>query len=363
MLQARKKLLLNPKSLRLFVVFLLIAFAATLTGCGGGGGGSEGADANNQGCVLTPEQIENLEDISDLPPECLDLLPQPDNSILGRIFVLGTQVDALTGELRIYANGLDLDGNPLVLADFQTATVTVDDAPVAYAVEQVSAGDAILSLGFVTDHSRSITDAELVDIGNSYSLILNRMPQVFEGEVVNFSDTASLRQDWTEDLPTLLDAVQPDLSIPRNSTALYDALGVALQRDLGLLDDGLVERCRPAHMLVVFTDGKENASISYTKATLLPIIEQSNTVMIMLGTLLSDVGTMQELAGDQGAYIYAYNIAGISTLIDSWSDSLSHMVKFTLDPATGFDTGTIKIALGTETVVVERPTDGFCEAP
>jgi hypothetical protein len=38
------------------------------------------------------------------------------------------------------------------------------------------------------------------------------------------------------------------------------------------------------------------------------------------------------------------------------------MVKFTLDPATGFDAGAITIELGGEAVVVERPVDGFCES-
>ena len=147
----------------------------------------------------------------------------------------------------------------------------------------------------------------------------------------------------------------------RNGTAFYDALGVSLQRDLGLLDDGLIERCRPAHLQIAFTDGTDNASTSYTKDTLLPIIEDSSAVMIMLGSLNAEKPVLVELAGDQGAFAYAYNLAAIESVVEAWADSLSEMVKFTLDPATLFANATITIELGSETVVVERPVDGFCQ--
>jgi hypothetical protein len=114
-------------------------------------------------------------------------------------------------------------------------------------------------------------------------------------------------------------------------------------------------------MLVVFTDGAENASIQYTKDTLLPIIDNSNTVMIMLGGLNADKDALVEMAGDRGAFIYAYNLATIRSEVQKWASSLSNMVKFTLDPATGFNAGNITIALGSQAVAVERPTDGYCE--
>ncbi|MDH3527874.1 MAG: VWA domain-containing protein [Gammaproteobacteria bacterium] len=349
----------------------LVAVALLLAGCGGGGSSTAGGDGGGGGgCLLTVEEIEAIGNINDLPPECLALLPVPENNLLGRIFILGTQVDPASGALRIFANGTDSDGNPLQLADFQTATVTVAGNPAdpgLVSVEPVAAGDDVLSLGFVTDYSTSISDAELNAISMVYSLVLDslsppNLPQVLEGEVINFSDSVVLQQDWSEDAALLQAAFQLDDSFLRGNTAFYDALGVSLQRDLALDNDGLVERCRPAHLLIAFTDGAENASVVYTKDTLLPIIDDSRVVTIMLGSLNADKDALIELAGDRGAFAYAYNLAGIQNVAEDWAGSLSHMVKFTLDPATGFDTGAITIVLGGEAIVVERPVDGFCES-
>jgi hypothetical protein len=359
------------------MVFLL-AVALSLTACGGGSGGSGGsgdggavAADSNAGCTLTAQEIAAIGNINDLPPECLAQFPVPENSLLGRMFILGTQVDSASGALRIFVVGTDSDGNPLQLADFQTATVSIAGSPVdpgLVSVEPVADGDDVLSLGFSTDYSTSISDAELNAITSVYSLILDKLsppslPLVMEGEVINFSNSVVVQQDWTEDAALLQAALQRDDSFIQENTALYDALGVSLQRDLALDYDGLVERCRPAHMLIVFTDGVENASVTYTKDTLLPIIDDSRVVMIMLGNLYADKNELIELAGDRGAFAYSYNLAYIQNVVQDWAGSLSHMVKFILDPATGFDTGAITIELGSETVVVERPVDGFCETP
>jgi hypothetical protein len=194
-----------------------------------------------------------------------------------------------------------------------------------------------------------------------YENILTLLPQVFEGEVLNFSNNVVLRQDWTDNASDLVAAIQLDSTMVRSNTAFYDALGTALQRDLALDTDGLVERCRPAHMLIAFTDGQDNASSTYTKAVLRPIIDDSNTVMIMLGTLAANSNELSDLAGDNGAFAYAYDVSSIQAVVQNWSESLSHMVMFTLSPATGFDSGVIKISIPGQTATVSRPVDGFCE--
>ena len=355
------RLTTGPSCLGRFLSVILTS--VTLVGClgGGGGGGGESVTADSDVCVLSQDQLQTISHVDDLPLACLSLLPIPDDNLLGRIFVLGTQVDGASGELFIYANGTDLNGQPLELADFQAATVSVDNAPVAAAVEAVSAGDSILSLGLITDYSTSIDDAELAAISSVYENLLTLLPQVFEAEVLNFSDSVVLRQDWTESNADLLAAIQLDNSMVRSNTAFYDAVGTALQRELALDSDGLVERCRPAHMLVAFTDGQDNASSTYTTAALRPIIDDSNTVMIMLGTLAADSDELSELAGSNGAFAYAYDVSSIQAVVQRWSQSLNHMVKFTLSPATGFDSGVIRISVPGQTVTVNRPVDGFCE--
>jgi len=346
---------------------LFVSAMLSLSGCGGGGGGdsSSSSSVSSSACDLSIQEIQAIGNINDIPQACLSMLPTPEDNLLGRIFVLGTQVDTASGDLRIFVNGTDKDGNPL---DLTNATVSIDGKPVPpgwVSVGPIEAGDDVLSLGFVTDYSTSISDAELAKVADIYTIILDglttNLPPVIEGMVINFSNSVVVKQDWTEDPALLQAAYQLDPTFSRQKTALYDALGVALKRDLSDPTDGLVERCRPAHMLVAFTDGSDNASFTYAKETLLPIIDDSKAVMIMLGSLSADKPTLMDLAGDQGAFVYAYNLAGIESKVQEWSDSLNQMVKIILDPASGFATGTITIALGEYTVVVKRPVDGFCE--
>ena len=268
-------------------IVILVTFTLSLAGCSGGGSGSAGGG----GCNLTIQQIEAIGNINDLPPECLALLPVPENNLLGRMFILGTQLDP-AGNLLIFVNGTASDGSSLTLAEFETATVTIDGTYVFQAdppavpspevsVEPVKTGDDVLSLGFITDYSFSISDPELNAISGVFSYILDSLslpplPQVLEGMAINFGSTVVVQQDWTEDAGVLDAAFDLDPALLndvnfRNGTAFYDALGVSLQRDLGLLDDGLIERCRPAHMQIAFTDGTDNASSTYTKDTLVPI--------------------------------------------------------------------------------------------
>ena len=358
------------------VLFVIVALSLSGCGGGGGGGGSSTSSVGSSGCNLTIQELEAIGNINDIPHECLSMLPTPEDNLLGRIFILGTQIDPQSGALRIFVNGTDKDGNPLQRTDFESATVSIDGIPVSIngipvdtrdLVSDIVAGDDVLSLGFVTDYSTSISDAELAKVSDIYSIILDslsppNLPQVMEGMVINFSNSILVKQDWTEDPDLLKTAYQLDAGFSRQNTALYDALGVALKRDPAVDNDGLVERCRPAHMLITFTDGADNASFTYTKETLLPIIQDSKAVMIMLGSLSADKTTLMNLAGNQGAFVYAYNLSGIQSTVQKWADSLSQMVKFTLDPATGFDAGSITITLGGETVEVERPVDGFCES-
>jgi hypothetical protein len=340
-----------------------------ISGCGDDFGGTENV-ASETGCTLTLEELQAIDNINNVPQECLGDLPAPDQNLLNRIFVLGTQINPASSALRIFVSGTDNDGNALKLADFQTATVSIDGVPVDPAlvsVDPLAAGDDVLSLAFATDYSTSISDAELGVVSSMYANILDslsppNLPPVSEGMIINFSTFVEVRQDWTEDTALLKAALAFDDSFARQNTALYDAIGITLERDLDSFEDGLIERCRPAHMQVFFTDGFDNASFFYTKETVLPIIDSSKTVTIMLGSLSADKDLLAELAGETGGFVYAYSLQDIQSLVAKWAASLSEMVKFTLDPAAGFDGGNITITLGSETVAVERPVDGFCES-
>ncbi len=386
-----------------WAIIVVAALIGCLPGGGGGGGGDDSGSVPAPACGMTSDEVVlTLAATGAIPSECVALLPPREDTFYeapeapeapdstgssgssgpsgpsgstGRLFVLGTAVEPATGNLQIYVHGTKSDGSPLVLADLRQAILTVggsnnytvNDPEVT--LEQVSSGDKLMSLAFVTDYSSSMSDADLDKIGEVYASILNDLPEVYEAEVVNFSRNVKLRRDWTEgytDLSALLAAVQRDDSINRTSTALYDAIGRALERDVSVLGgpftegDGLIERCRAIHLLVVHTDGKENASVTYSKAQLLALLESSRTVPVMLGSLLADTQELKDFAGQRGAFVYAYNAGGIGQVVKNWSDSLQNLAKFTLTPDTLFNKGVV-ITLGTQTVSVERASDGLCE--
>ncbi len=113
----------------------------------------------------------------------------------------------MTGDLRIFVNGLDQAGNPLELDDYKTmATVTtaVDtymDSDPELTIKDILPNEPLMSLALVTDYSGSIKIADLDRIAAreqvpfSTALALNT---TFEAAVFNFSNNVDIRQDWTE---------------------------------------------------------------------------------------------------------------------------------------------------------------------
>ena len=302
----------------------------------------------------------------------------PKTTIDAKLFVYGTQVDG-AGDLVMYVNGTDSDGNPLTVADLQTASLVVSDGTtpqiytkdnISLEIEPVAAGDKILSLSFITDYSGSMEDWELTNIANVYKLILSDLPQVYELQIINFSDDPHLRLDWTDSANSaaILAALELDNSFWRNGTALYDTVGFALERDLSVIGtpttqgDGLIERCRPGRMMVVFSDGKENWSTTYTdRNTLIAMMNESNTVAIMLGTSDADQATLEAFAGESGAIVYVFDTNGIVPEIANWAESLQHMAKFRLAADTLFQGKTVTVALGNQVATAVLPTAALCQ--
>jgi len=275
------------------------------------------------------------------------------NNLDGKVFVLGAQVDNF-GNLVLYAIGTDLSGAVLTVADLQTASVTVDgvtyntnDNP-ELTITAVSGGDKILSLGLLTDYSKS-TKVEQPLVADILTQMLGSMPLVYEVQVMTFSDELETQQAWTEDLTAIKAAVPADHSF-RNKTALYDSMGVALEGDVDT--DGLIERCRPAHMLVMFTDGDDNLSSVYTDTGLGTIVNNDRAIVIIVGTSDAKIDVLTTLAGDFGAIVHVTDPASLAVEVDKWASSLNNMVKFTLDSSLNITGKTVSITIGSQVVEV-----------
>jgi len=277
----------------------------------------------------------------------------PKNNLEDKVFVLGAQVDNISGDLVLYVNGTDPNGDPLTVTSLQAASLSVGgtaytDADDELTITEVVDGDNFLSLAFVTDYSNS-TQGELDFVAEILAGMLDNLPQVYEAQVMTFSDTYEIQQNWTDDLALLKTAVtqpHPD----RNKTALYDSMRVALEGDGSTT--GLFEKCSPAHMLVLFTDGDDNMSSSgYTDTQLASVVNDDKTVVIVLGTSKAKNEVLQTLKGDHGAYVQVTDPFSLVAEVESWSASLGNMVKLTLTTV-DTDSKALSITVGTQTVDV-----------
>jgi len=276
----------------------------------------------------------------------------PKNNLEDKVFVLGAQVDDF-GTLVLYVNGTDPNGDPLTVTSLQAASLSVGgtaytDVDDELTITEVVDGDNFLSLAFVTDYSNS-TKGELDFVANILAGMLDNLPLVYEAQVMTFSDTFEVKQNWSTDLVALKTAVTIPHTV-RNKTALYDSMGVALKGEVGTT--GLIERCRPAHMLVLFTDGDDNMSSEYTSdADVASVANNDQAVVIVLGTSKAKDEVLATLAGDHGAAVQVTDPFSLVAEVESWSASLGNMVKLTL---TTVDTNgkSLSITVGTQTVDV-----------
>jgi hypothetical protein len=366
---------LPGKRLNLLLAGIL---AFILAACGGGsgdtgGGGGGGGGGGVAQCSLTEEQRDNLtpDDLDSLPPECDFLATTP----LVGLFILGTEIDQANGSLRLYVHGVNQDGSPMTLADFEQATVTVGGNAVAdWNVASAPAGK--LSMTLLADYSLSITDADVIGIGDLYDIILTNAPAGFEAEIINFSSEPGASPTdpaitvkpepypyWTEDKIALQAANDFDDTQSRNNTTLFDAMGIALVGPLHpiinpvfdpLTDNlGLVERngplapvgTRPATLVMVQSDGNDNDSQSLDLNDLTGLLDRCHTTVIVMGTYQStlDVEVLDALAGTRGAFKQALNTNFLQPAMEPYARSLGNLAVFTLSAATQFAGNTVRI--------------------
>ena len=229
-------------------------------------------------------------------------LPAASDDFTGRVLLLGSEEQS-DGSLRAFVAGTDADGQALGPNAYARATVSavgqaplVVDARVKVTPFAQLSGD-VLSVEFVNDYSATMSRPDLLAVERVQKGLLNALPPIYEGEVTMFSSEVLVKQAFTTDRAKLIGAVEDDTGVERDLTALYDGMGNGL--------DSLTGRSRPARLLMVSTDGLENASIAYKKAELVRAITSDHVFVVMLGSLFADVGELKSLAGPQGVYCYA----------------------------------------------------------
>ncbi|HEY1648397.1 MAG TPA: VWA domain-containing protein [Terracidiphilus sp.] len=138
--------------------------------------------------------------------------------------------------------------------------------------------DLPVSIGLVIDNSGSMYRKRPSVNKAALDLVLASNPQD-EAFVVNFSDEAFIDSDLTSDANKLRDGLAHIDS--RGGTALYDAVVASADK---LVNDGK----RPKQVLVLITDGEDNASTLNLEQTIRRVQELSGPVIYSIGLLFGD---------------------------------------------------------------------------
>lgn len=189
----------------------------------------------------------------------------------GEGYILRTDVE------EVVLNATVLEGNRIVQTlskdDFQVYEDGVKQTIISF-----QHTDLPVSIGMVVDNSGSMAKKRPAVNKSAMDLIAASNPQD-EAFVVNFSDEAYIDQDFTSDVNKLRDGLSHIES--RGGTALYDAV-------VASADKLVADAKRPKQVLIIITDGVDNASTLTLEQTIRRVQQLSGPVIYTIGLLFGD---------------------------------------------------------------------------
>jgi Ca-activated chloride channel homolog len=177
----------------------------------------------------------------------------------------------------VVLNATVLNGNKIV-EDLTRDDFTVLEDGVKQTLLSFQHTDLPVSIGLVIDNSGSMYRKRPSVNKSALDLVLASNPED-QAFVVNFSDEAFIDADFTSDASKLRDGLAHIDS--RGGTALYDAVVASADH---LVEEG----SRPKQVLVLITDGEDNASTLNLEQTIHRVQELSGPVIYSIGLLFGD---------------------------------------------------------------------------
>jgi VWFA-related protein len=185
-------------------------------------------------------------------------------------------------EVRLNATVLDSSGRTIQTLDKDAFHVFEDNVP--QTIASFRHEDLPVSLGILIDSSGSMYDKRAAVDAASLDLVKLSNPQD-EAFLVDFSWEAFIDQDFTNDIAKL----QQGLSYIKSSggTAIYDALVASA--------DYLSKNAKhPKQVLLIVTDGEDNASSATLEQAIRRIQDFDGPVVYCIGLLFGDDTTKTE---------------------------------------------------------------------
>ncbi len=196
----------------------------------------------------------------------------------GGQYVLRTDVE------EVELSATVLQGNRIV-QDLNRDDFQVYEDGVKQTIISFQHTDLPVSIALVVDNSGSMSKKRPAVNKSALDLIAASNPQD-EAFVVNFSDEAYIDQDFTSDVNRLRDGLSHIES--RGGTALYDAV-------VASADKLAADAKRPKQVLILITDGEDNASTLTLEQTIRRVQQLSGPEIYSIGLLFGDEMTRSEV--------------------------------------------------------------------
>ena len=196
----------------------------------------------------------------------------------GEGYVLHTDVE------EVVLNCTVLEGNRLV-PDLKKENFDILEDGVKQTLISFQHTDLPVSIAIVVDNSGSMSRKRPAVNKSALDLILASNPKD-EAFVVNFSDEAFIDQEFTSDVNKLRDGLGHIES--RGGTELYDAV-------VASADKLAADAKRPKQVLILITDGEDNASTLDLEQTIRRVQQLSGPVIYSIGLLFGDEMTRAEV--------------------------------------------------------------------
>ena len=193
-------------------------------------------------------------------------------------YILHTDVE------EVVLNATVLEGTRLV-PDLKKETFTVFEDGVKQTLISFQHTDVPVSIAMIVDNSGSMSRKRPSVNKSAVDLIQASNPQD-EAFVVNFSDEAYIDQEFTSDIGKLRDGLAHIES--RGGTALYDAV-------VASADKLAADAKRPKQVLILITDGEDNASSLNLEQTIRRVQQLSGPVIYTIGLLFGDEMSRSEV--------------------------------------------------------------------
>src|SRR6266568_8554916 len=261
--------MLEPVTMRLCnnAIFSFIFLVSALT-LGGRQAPSQQAPApSSQAPSLTVDRDPVRSPDAEQPPS---LSGQPLHKE-GEGYILHTEVE------EVILNATVLDGTKLV-QDLKKEDFQVFEDGLKQNIIAFQHTDLPVSIALVVDNSGSMSKKRPAVNKSALDLVEASNPQD-EAFIVNFSDEAFIDQDFTSDIAKLRDGLSHIES--RGGTALYDAV-------VASADKLVADAKRPKQVLVIITDGEDNASTLTLEQTIRRVQQLSGPVIYSIGLLFGD---------------------------------------------------------------------------